>query len=86
MAGKDTVWFNSTDNLFFEPGQQVTVLYQQEDPRNARVNVFADLWGDTVVYGGIPAIILLVIFIHPHIIPYKKKVKLANQQPFIHLV
>jgi hypothetical protein len=86
LAGNDTVWFNTTDNVFFKPGEVVTVLYQRDNPSDARVNVFADMWGDTVVYAGIPALILLVIFIHPHILPYRKKIKLVPRRPFVQTI
>lgn len=86
QANGDTVWYSSTDNLFFKPDEQVTVFYQPGNPKDARLNVFADLWGDTLVYGGIPALLLLVIFLHPKILPCRNKVQLLRRKPFVKVV
>src|SRR5688500_13732965 len=57
MAGKDTIWFNGRNDIIFKEGEQVPVRYQKKNPANARLNVFLAIWGDTVVYGGIPFLI-----------------------------
>ena len=80
---KDTFWFNGNDNILYKPGEKVSVRYQVNNPREARINVFPSIWGDTVVYGGIPLIILLVVFVHPGIIPYRSKLVLSMKKPFI---
>lgn len=82
-VGRDTVWFNGFDNLLFPKGAIVPVRYQKNDPWEARIDVFASIWGDTLVYGGIPTLILLVLFLHPAIIPYRSRLRLSRKKPFI---
>src|SRR5579862_9862030 len=60
--GKDTIWFNGTGNLPFHEGEPIPVRYQADDPGDARIDVFPAIWGDTVVYGGIPLFTLLMIY------------------------
>src|SRR2546423_7554823 len=76
MAGHDTIWFNSNDNILYQPGQIVPVRYQSAHPSEARVNIFVSIWGDTVVYGGIPVLILLVMFLHPELVPRRSRLRL----------
>ena len=85
-AGEKTFWFNGNDNIFFRTGETVPVRYQQKNPYEARINIFVSMWGDTLVYGGIPLLILLVIFFHPEIIPRRSKVMLVAGKPFIRIV
>src|ERR1700730_8109361 len=54
IAGKDTIWFNGNDNILYQPGEVVPVRYQRDNPSEARIDVFPGMWGDTIVYGGIP--------------------------------
>ena len=86
MAGNDSIWFNGNDNLLFKEGETVPVRYISSHPSEARINIFSAIWGDTVVYGGIPVLILLVIFLHPQIIPRQSKIKLATKRPFIEVI
>ena len=86
MVGKDTVWFNGRNDIIFKEGEKVPVRYQRTDPVNAKLNVFLAIWGDTLIYGGIPVLILLVIFLHPMIIPYRSQILLKTKKPFILIV
>jgi hypothetical protein len=52
--------------LSFSPGEQVSVLYQQGHPENARIDAFTPLWLYSVIFGivgaafsSIPALILV---------------------------
>jgi len=85
MAGKDTIWFNGIDNIFFKEGETVPVRYPKDNPYKARIDTFAAIWGDTVVYGGIPVIILLALFLHPAVIPHRSKIRLNNKKPFVEI-
>lgn len=85
-AGTDTVWFNGRNGILFEEGELVPVRYHEQNLADARLNVFLAIWGDTVIYGGIPVLILLVVFIHPMIIPYRSKVFVTSRKPFIRIV
>jgi hypothetical protein len=82
MVGKDTIWFNGRNNIFFEEGETLPVRYQPNNPVDAKVNVFLAIWGDTLVYGGIPVLILIVIFVHPQIVPYRSRIQLTVRKPF----
>ncbi|HEV3327470.1 MAG TPA: DUF3592 domain-containing protein [Puia sp.] len=84
--GQDKIWLNSSGNLHLAPGTQVTVRYQAGDPSDARVDTFIQLWGDTLVYGGIPLLILIAVFLHPEVIPRRSKVRLTWKRPFIKLI
>src|SRR5579872_2608797 len=49
QLGKDTVWFKGLGNLRLHPGDPVPIRYKADDPTDARVDIFAGIWGDTVV-------------------------------------
>lgn len=85
-VGNDSIWFNGNDNILFEEGETVPIRYQRSNPHEARIDVFAAIWGDTLVYGGIPLLILIVIFLDPKIIPFRSKVKLQLRKPFIRVL
>jgi hypothetical protein len=85
IVDKDTIWFNGNDNIFFKEGETVPVRYQVSNPEEARIDNFAAIWGDTVVYGGIPVLILIALFLHPAVIPRKSKIRLKTGKPFISL-
>jgi Protein of unknown function (DUF3592) len=86
MVGKDTVWFNGRNDILFEEGERVPVRYLRKNPAEARLDVFLAIWGDTLVYGGIPVLILLIIFLHPQIVPRRSKIQLTTIRPFIMIV
>jgi hypothetical protein len=84
--GNDTIWFKGPAGLHLKAGDMVPVRYLISNPSNARLNSFKAIWGATVVYGGIPFLVLLAISLHPEIIPYRKKVKLTLEKPFVWVV
>jgi hypothetical protein len=43
------------------------------------------LWGDILVYGGIPTFILLICFIHPDVVPRGSGLLLTLKSPYIRL-
>ena len=85
-AGTQTIWFNGYDNVLFPRRQIVPVRYQPGNPADARIAVFTALWADTLVYTGIPTVILLVLFLHPAIIPRQSKIRLIAKKPYIQLL
>jgi hypothetical protein len=85
-CGKDTLWFNSMANPPLTKGERVPVRYQTDNPADARVDLFVGIWGDTLVYGGIPALMLIALFVHPEVVPWRSKVSLTWKRPFILLV
>ena len=86
MVNRDTIWFNGKNEILFKEGEQVPIRYQRDNPSDARLNVFIAIWGDTLVFGGIPVLVLLVIFLHPEIIPYRSKVVMTTGFPFIKIM
>jgi hypothetical protein len=85
-VGSNTIWLNGNDNILFKEGEPVPIRYQRDHPQEARVDVFSAIWGDTLVYGGIPVLILIVIFLDPKIIPLRSKVKLSVKKPFVKIL
>jgi hypothetical protein len=81
--GKDTVWFEGLGNMNYKEGEKVPVLYHEDHPSAARVDNFLSVWGATTIYGGIPVVVLLLLFLHPHIIPYDARLRLCRQKPYI---
>jgi hypothetical protein len=84
--GKDTICFNGLGNLHLRDGTAIPVRYQETDPYDAKVNIFEGIWGDTVVYSGIPLLMLLFIALNRDIVPRRKRVWLAFKRPWIRVV
>jgi hypothetical protein len=84
--GKDTIWFEAPSNLDLQEGQAVSVRYQPANPSDVRLNTFLGIWGATAIYGGIPLFVLLIIFLHPEIVPYSAKLRLTRKKPFVFIV
>ena len=84
--GNDTIFFNGPDNFIFTQGQKLPVLYHDDDPENAKLDMFLPLWLDTLVYAGIPALILFIVFIHPDVVPYRSKVRISQRKPFVEII
>lgn len=81
-VGQKKYWFNGTDNILLKENEKVSLRYSKMDPYDAKMNSFIAIWGDTLVYGGIPIAILLVIFLHPFIIPRKAIFKISIRPPY----
>jgi hypothetical protein len=84
--GKDTVVIKEPGRLRMKIGDLVPVRYLPHHPAGAKVAMFRTLWGSSVVYGGIFFCILLVIFLHPEIVPRRARLKLTYKRPFIQIV
>jgi len=56
------------------------------DPGDAKVDIFAAIWGDTIVNTGVPLFMLLAIFLHPKVVPWGRKVAVRRRRPFLLLV
>lgn len=83
--GKDTVWFNGPAGLNVPEGAAIPVRYNPANPSDAKVNTFFGIWGGTVVYCSLPLLVLLVLVVHPHIIPYRSVILLSRKRPFMQL-
>jgi hypothetical protein len=75
--GRDTVFFNGTENANFNAGVTVPVRFQKSNPSAARINNFTGIWMDTVLYISVPLVFLIIVFLHPDIIPGKSKIALG---------
>ncbi len=85
IRGKDTIWFHSNDNILFRRGEIVPVRYQRHDPNDARVDIFVSIWGDTLGYGGVLLLIVMIMFLHPEVVPRGSILLLITKKPFIRL-
>ena len=86
FVGNDTVFFNGPDNFIYNPGQNLPVVYTKDDPEDARLDLFLPLWMDTMIYGGVPVLILFIAFIHPDVVPYRSKIRISPQKPFVEII
>ncbi|MEO5684413.1 MAG: DUF3592 domain-containing protein [Chitinophagaceae bacterium] len=84
-TGKDTVFFNGSEGIQLQPGQQVPLLYNKKNPATARVYTFKGLWVDTIINAVVPLVILFIVFLHPDLIPRRSKI-IIGKKPFIQLV
>jgi hypothetical protein len=81
----DTTWFNSSANTIYKPGDRVPVRYNAANPEDARLNTFLSIWLGTLLGGGIPLLILLVIGLNRHIVPHKNDIRLSKRKPYLFL-
>lgn len=84
-ANDSLFWFNGPDNMLYEEGTPLPVLYQPDHPADARINSFLSVWGDLLVYTGIPLLLLLILYIHPEIIPWRSRIRFSSARPYVSL-
>lgn len=84
-TGRDTVFFNGTDETLLRRGDSIPVRYQKTNPADARINDFTGIWLDTIIYGAVPLLFLLIIFLHRDIVPWQSNV-VIGKRPFISIV
>lgn len=70
-------------------GETVPVLYQKENPNDAVINDFMNVWLGTFSYAIFPGLVIIVLFIMPErfdpIVPRKSKI-LIGKNPFIKII
>lgn len=86
MYGKDTSWFKALGGLGLPENTPIAVRFHKDDPQSALIDSWRDIWLPTMVYGALPMLVLIVAFIHPHIIPWKSKVIIVRRRPFVKLI
>ncbi len=86
VANGVPVWFNGNDNILFKPGEKVRVRYSINNPKDARIDGFVSIWGDTVVFGGLPTLVILMIYFHPLIVPRRSKILISKVKPFVSMI
>ncbi len=88
-AGNDTISFDSFLNLDLKKGETVPVLYQTNNPSDAIVDDFYNIWMRTISYSIFPVLLVIVLFIMPDrmdpIIPRKSKI-LLGKRPLIKII
>jgi hypothetical protein len=82
---KERIWFTAPPGMGYKEGDRVPVRYLPASMTDARVDSFIGLWGDILVYGGIPAFILLICFVHPEVVPWNSRLLLTLKSPYIRL-
>lgn len=83
---KDTVWFKSPGGLGLAENTPVPIRFQPNDPEDAVINNFRAIWFSTFFYASLPFILLIVIFLHPQVVPWRSKVVLIPRKPFIKVI
>ena len=84
QKGKD-IFFNGKSDVELNRGQAIPILYQKDDPADARINSFNGVWIDTIIYAAIPFVILLMIFFHREVIPWGSIVE-VGKRPFLRII
>jgi hypothetical protein len=85
VVGGARVWFTAPPGIGYKEGDPVPVRYLPARVLDARVDTLIGLWGDIIVYGGIPAFILLIFFLHPEVVPWGSGLLLTGKSPYIRL-
>jgi hypothetical protein len=85
-AGKDTIWFNSGDGVMLKKGLPVSVYYIHNNPANARLGIFSEIWGPIIGYSSVPILVLMLAFIHPNLVPRHAVFKLVKKKPFVEVI
>ena len=84
-SGDEKIWVNVSGGTGYQPGDSVSLRYLPSDGINARVNSLIGLWGDILVYEGIPELMLLISFLHPQVVPGGSKLRLSRRRPFVYI-
>jgi hypothetical protein len=84
--GKDTIWFKSLAGLRLPENSPVPVRFRKNNPQDARIDNFRGIWLSTIVYGALPFLVLIVAFVHPHIVPWRSRIALIPRKPFIKVI
>jgi hypothetical protein len=86
---RGTITFNAGMFDLAKPGDSVSVLYQKDNPSDAREDLPDRIWGDTLVYSLLPVLVLLVIFLTPDsldpLIPKGSKI-ILGKKPFVQII
>jgi hypothetical protein len=63
ISGKDSIIFNGRLEQKLKEGSIIAVRYQVANPHDAKIDSFASLWGDTLIFALYPCLALLVILL-----------------------
>lgn len=82
----ETIWFKARGWLGLPENAPVAVRFKKNNPQDARIDNFKGIWLSTVIYGSMPLLLLLVIFVHPQVVPWRSRIVLIRSKPFIKLI
>ena len=89
-AGKDSIFFDGPSNMSFPPGGLVPVRFQENAPRDARIDTFIAIWGDTMAWSLLPVLVILVLYFTPErlspLIPRAAQIRIDGKKPFLHII
>jgi hypothetical protein len=83
LPAGDTIFFNGLEEAQFVPGAAIPVRYQKNNPADARINGFAGIWQDIIIYALAPFVMVLLALLHPGIIEKNARITTAAVWPFI---
>jgi len=79
---KDSVFLHSSVALNFTSGERISIRYQKNNPADAVVNDFFNIWMGTISYAIFPLLIVIVLYVMPErfdpLIPRKSKVLIGK--------
>ncbi|MBS1918024.1 MAG: hypothetical protein JST87_17275 [Bacteroidetes bacterium] len=88
-VGSNAYSVNSDLNLDLQQGETIEVLYEKNNPADAIVNDFYNIWAKTIAYALFPVLIVIVLFVMPEkmdpLIPRKSKI-IISKEPFIKIL
>lgn len=82
---RDTIWFAAPSGLGYQHGDPVPIRYETGRVTDAKVNSCMGIWGDILVYGGIPELILLICMLHQKMVPWGPSLRLTLKSPYIRI-
>jgi hypothetical protein len=84
FVGRDSITFEAPTDIPFKKDDFIPVRYVQDNPSDAKVNTFKNIWGDAIVLAIWPTLVLLVLYFIPNsldpLIPRKSKVRLSRKK------
>ena len=79
FTNTDSIYFNGNADLALKEGEIVNVLYQEEDPSDAKINSFMTLWGDTLAYSLGPLLVFVALFLMPDVFPKNSLIRFSRK-------
>ena len=83
VVKKDTFFYNTSDNIFFDPGADVPIRYQKGNPVDAKLGTWSGIWMGSIFYSAMPLLIILILLAHPSLIPYRSTIRVSFKHPFV---
>ncbi len=88
-VGNDSLDFAATNDAEMNEEDIVSVRYQTNNPKDAKINSFKSIWLDSILYSIGPLLVVLILFLTPDkfdpLIPKKSKI-IIRKKPFIEIV